>query len=150
MVRKIAGVVGGYLVMVVFVFATFLIAYVAMGTGGAFQPGSYEVTGLWVAISVGLGLIAAIIGGHICSKIAPRSRAPLALALLVLILGLALAVPALRAPDEGPAIRTGEVGNLEAMQHARQPDWMLIANPIIGFIGVLIGARWRRPQEAEA
>lgn len=38
-----------------------------------------------------------------------------------------------------------EVGNTEAMMKAQQPVAVTILNPVIGAIGVMIGARLRRP-----
>jgi hypothetical protein len=68
-----------------------------------------------------------------------------ALAGLVLVLGIIFAIPVLTAPaDEAPQARTGDVGNTEAMQNARQPDWLVILNPLLGATGVLIGARFNR------
>ena len=51
------------------------------------------------------------------------------------------------------APRTGEVGNIEAMQSARTPLVVLLLNPLIGAVGVLVGGRAlhaARAAEAEA
>jgi hypothetical protein len=113
-----------------------------LGAEGAFLPGSYEVSATWLVISFVLGLIAAVLGGYVCASIAKNSRAPIILAGIVLVLGLLLAIPVLTTPGEaGLQARDGNVGNLEAMQKARQPGWVAIVNPIVGAIGVMIGAR---------
>ena len=61
--RAILSVIAGYLAMFLFVFVSFSAAYLTMGTEGAFQPGSYEVSGLWLAVSFVLSLGAAVGGG---------------------------------------------------------------------------------------
>lgn len=140
--RLIGSVVVGYIVMFVVVFVTFSAAYLGLGTERSFQPGSYEVSMLWNVLSIVLGFIAAVIGGMVCIRIAKDPRGPKWLAGLVLVLGIALAVPTLRqAPPSEP--RTAEVPNLEAMGKARQPPWVALLNPVIGVIGVLVGGRQR-------
>lgn len=146
MVRNIGGVILGYIVMALLIFLTFSAAYLLMGAGGAFKPETYEVSGFWIAVSFVLGLIAAVVGGYVCSSVARGSRAPLALAVLVLVLGLLAAIPELRAINDGGlrAVRTGEVSNMEAMQNAVQPVWVVLLSPFVSAAGVLIGARLRR------
>ena len=145
MARAIGGVVVGYLVMFVFVFASFSIAYLALGANLAFQPGSYHVSMLWIAVMVVLNFVAAFLGGLVCSLIAKNPRASMSLAAVVLVLGLVMAIPVLTgAIGEPPATRDASVGNLEAMQHARQPAWSSVASPLIGVVGVLIGGRRQR------
>jgi hypothetical protein len=70
MLRAAGSVVVGYLVMFVVVFATFTVAYLAMGTEGAFRPGTYDVTALWLIVSLLLSFVAATVGGLVCATIA--------------------------------------------------------------------------------
>lgn len=140
MLRAIGAVVLGYIVMVVVVFATFTGAYFAMGADGAFKPGSYDVSGLWLVASFVLGIVAAVAGGFVAAAIARGGKAPMVLAGIVLVLGLLSAIPVLMS-DEPPAVREGTVGNIEAMQNARQPGWVALLNPFVGALGVVIGAR---------
>lgn len=142
--RLIGAIALGYVVMFVFVFVTFTVAYIAMGTEGAFQPESYDVSGLWIAASIGLGLVAAVIGGFVAAVVARSPKGPRYLAAFVLIIGLAMAVPALTESESAPEIRTGDVGNMEAMQGAHQPTWMVILNPFLGAFGALIGGRLKK------
>ncbi len=144
MLRTIGGVLGGYVTMVMLVFITFTIAYLAMGAEGAFKPGSYEVTTLWLVVSIALGLIAAAVGGVVCLAIAKNHKAVLALAGLVLALGLLSAIPVMMNPTPTEVkIRDGAVGNMEAMMNAKQPTWIALLNPLIGVAGVMIGGRYR-------
>jgi hypothetical protein len=147
MLRLILAVIAGYLVMAVLVFATFTGAYLAMGTEGAFRPGSFDVSALWIAVSVALSLAAAIAGGWLCAFVGRRRGAAIALAAVVVVLGLAVA--ALEFTHSGervPAARSGDIGNLEAMQMAHQPPWLTLLNPFLGAAGVLLGARFRKAE----
>lgn len=140
MLRAIAGVIVGYIVMFVVVFVAFTAAYLAMGADRAFRPDSYDVSMLWIALSVIVSLVAAIAGGMTCAAIAePGSKAPTALAAVVLVLGLLSAVPVLL-DDSEPVARTGTVSNMDAMMQAKTPVWSAITTPILGVVGVMIGA----------
>lgn len=143
--RIIGGVIVGYVVMAAFVFLTFTLAYFGMGADGAFEEGTFEVSTLWIITSIILGFIAAILGGIVCIMIGKTEKAAKVLALVVLIVGIVLAIPAFT-KTEAPAPRTEteEVGNFTAMQSGHQPPWMTILNPIIGAVGVMVGARMRR------
>jgi hypothetical protein len=142
MLRSIVGVVIGYLAIVAIVFVTFSIAYLSMGTGRAFQPGTYDVSLLWVAVSLILGFVAAMVGGVVCKAISGRSGSCKALAGLVVVLGFLMAIPAVTAakPASQP-VRAATVSNLEAMRQAQQPAWLALVNPILGAAGVLVGGR---------
>lgn len=146
MLRNIGGVIVGYILMGLTVFLTFSAAYLLMGTGGAFKPETYEVSNLWLVTSFVLSLVAAVLGGYACAAVARGGRAPLALAVLVIVLGVLAAVPALRAANAGRdrLTRPAEVSNMEAMQNAVQPGWVALLNPFIGAAGVLLGASLRR------
>jgi uncharacterized membrane protein YeaQ/YmgE (transglycosylase-associated protein family) len=126
------------------VFATFTAAYAFLGQEGAFRPGSYQVSGTWILLSCVLGFVAAAVGGLVCNEIAPGNRAPAALGLVVLVLGLLLAIPMVIASGDPVPERQGVVGNLEAMNSAREPAWIALLNPVLGAVGVLVGSRLLR------
>lgn len=149
MLRAILSVIAGYAAMFLTVFLSFSAAYLAMGTERAFQAESYEVSGLWIVISFGLGLVAAGLGGWLRARTSRGGKAPLVLAGVVLGLGLLMVFPALKANQEPSPPRTADVGNLEAMSKARQPTWIVITNPLLGCAGVLVGARLRRDKSAQ-
>lgn len=142
--RAILAVVVGYLTMFVLVFVTFSAAYLGMGPDRAFQPGTYEISGLWAAVSIVLGFLAALAGGFVCTAIGRRRMPPRALTALVLGLGLAMGIPAaIAAQSAETKDRPAEVSNLDAMKDARQPGWIALLNPLIGAAGVMAGARLR-------
>jgi len=149
MLRKIIGVVAGYIAMAVLIFILFTTLYLILGAEGAFQPGNYQASTTWLVLSTILGLIAAVIGGLVCVMIAKDHKAAIWLAGLVLVLGIILAIPSLNVPDEEMnKVREGNVDNIEAMQNAKQPPIALILNPIIGAIGVIAGSRLKKNKPA--
>lgn len=138
--RIVGSVIVGYNVVVAVFFATFSAAFLMMGSDRAFQPGSYEVSGLWIGVSLVLGFIAALAGGRVSAAVARGPKGPRVLAIVVLLLGLLFAIPVLSSsPKTEP--RTGDVPNLEAMAKFIQPRWIALAKPIIGAVGVTLGGR---------
>ncbi len=145
MVRNILGVVLGYVAMFAFVFISFTVLYLILGADGSFESGTYEVSIVWVIISFILGLAAAVLGGYLCVLFSKNNKAVLVLAALVLIFGIAMAVPALgESADDVYEMRKNDVSNMEAMQNAKQPAYMLILNPIIGALGVFAGSKLKK------
>ena len=142
MIRSIAGVVLGYIAMFVLVFALFSAAYLLLGAERAFLPGSYQVSPLWIALSIAVHLVAPLAGGYVAAAVSRGTRAALVLACLVLVLGVLFGIVALGHPDPGP--RPGAVDNFTAMQNVRYPLWLMIVNPVVAAFGVLVGSRIRR------
>ena len=70
---------------------------------------------------------------------------PIALCVLIVVLGAVSAMAALaqRNTEEQPPPRTADITMVDAMTNARPPMLSLIGNPIVGVIGVLIGAKLR-------
>lgn len=143
MLRILASVVVGYLVLFLCVFALLTGAFFAMGTDRAFEPGSYQVTVTWILVSFVLSFAAAVVGGLVSKAIARTPTGPKALAGLVLVLGLALAAMVAMAPSP-PMDRPGDLSNLEAMQQAQQPVWVAVLNSFLGAAGVLLGGRLKK------
>ena len=146
--RAIVSVVVGYVAMFAALFLAFSGLYLILGQELSFQPSSYEPSMLWTAVSFALGILAAVLGGYVCARIARTATPPKVLAGVVLVIGLVSAVPVLMAAATPAEARTGEVGNLDAMMKAKQPAWVAVANPFVGLAGVLLGARLRRPTAA--
>jgi hypothetical protein len=145
MLRATGAVVAGYAVMFLCVFLTFSGLYLTLGPDGAFKPGTYDVSVLWLVVSTVLSIFAALAGGFVCAMLSRGGKAPWALALFVLILGLLMAIPEVNAPRSHEA-RTGDVPNLEAMTKAKSPVWVALLNPLIGAAGALAGAGLRRSE----
>lgn len=142
MLRQILGAIVGYIATFIVIFVTFSGAYLAMGTNTAFVPGKYDVSVTWIAISIVLGFIAAVVGGYVASLIG-GSGAVKIMAGIVIVLGIVTVIMVWMSPIP-PDTRPADVSNLEAMSKARTPIWLAILNPIIGIIGVMVGGRLRK------
>ena len=148
MVRNVMSVIAGYLSIAFFVFISFTLLYIVIGTEGAFQSASYQVSDMWLIFSLLLSIVAALLGGYVCILISKNQQAALVLAGIVLVVGLAMAIPVLTTPDtESIMERSGEVSSMDAMSMARQPAWITLINPVIGGIGVFLGARLKRKKD---
>jgi hypothetical protein len=145
MVRSVLGVIVGYIVMFILQVASFMTIYTLMGADWSFKPASYQASTQWTVMQFGVILVTTIIAGLVCAAIAKGGKAPLVLAALVLVLGLALAFAstALR-PADTHEVRTGNVPNMEAMNKARHPSWVVFLGPVIGAVGILIGGKLKR------
>lgn len=142
MARTIGGVVVGYIVMALMVFVVFSLAYLILGADGAFQPGSYAPSWMWILLSFVLSFLAAWVGGRVAMAIGRTPNAVISLAVVVIVLGAVFAIPVVRRTG-GPAPRTGTVGNMEAMQQAHMPVWVALLTPLVGAAGVIVGGRRR-------
>src|SRR3977135_215843 len=122
MLRSALGVIAGYIVMFILQVIAFMTIYTLMGADWSFKPASYEASTAWTAMQFGVILITTIIAGLICAAIARGGKAPLVLAVVVLVLGLALAFAstALR-PADTHEIRAGNVPNMEEMRNDSHP-----------------------------
>ncbi len=139
--RAIAAVVSGYVTMFAFVFISLSIAYLVMGPERSFLPGSYAVSTNWALVSLVLSFVAALCGGWVCGKVATTRKPVVILASIVVVLGLAMAIPTLQAPDPSTLVRSGDVGNFEAFSKVRSPAWVSVLTPLLGAVGVLLGGR---------
>ena len=137
-------VIGAYTAMVVFVMVAFTIAYKRVGPAGVFRPGTYDVTTTWNVTSLVLGLIGAVLGGWVCLLIDDQPWAGRWLMILIGVLGM-VDVAATVKKSRVPSPERGEdVDNRTAMQHARKPTWVAVANIVVGVIGVAIAVYWPR------
>ena len=148
MLRTIGAVVVSYIALFIIVFVLFTCIYLALGASGAFRAGTYEVSPLWLVITIVVSLASAIAGGFIAAWIGKSKTAVYGLAGLVFVLGILSAIPALK-DTTPPETRTADVGNMEAMMHAREPVWIALLNPVLGVVGVVIGGGLKKPSAAE-
>jgi hypothetical protein len=145
MARAIIGVIAGYIIMFILNFLGFVTLYAAIGPDQAFQPGLYLASNKWIAISFVIIFITGTIAGLICAAIAKGGKAPLGLAIVVIVLGLLFAIPAMmKAQANAKLVRAGNVPQMEAAQKAYWPTWTPFTFPLISAIGVLVGGRLKR------
>lgn len=142
MLRSIAAVIVCYIIMFVFIFVAFASLVFSLGIDGLLKPGSFQ-GGLLITIAApSITIIAGLIGGWLCAKIAGGggrgSKPVIALAVVTLVVGAVSAAVTLQKPypaDPRPADMTLE----QFMAVGREPTWVAVSNPIIGAIAVLIG-----------
>jgi len=149
--RSIGGAIAGYVVMFLVVFLLMSLAWMLLGASGSFQPGSWEVSRAWVAVTFVVGLLAAVAGGWACALIAKDPRGPKILIGLTIVLGVLFAIPVLTASAEAIAAlgpRPDDVTMADAMTKAQQPAWLALVNPLLGAVGVWLGARLNPPPKA--
>jgi len=63
---------------------------------------------------------------------------------LVVVLGLLMTIPMLTADASALGPRPDVVSMMDAMNKARPPLWLVIANPILGAVFALAGGKLRR------
>jgi hypothetical protein len=149
--RILGGVVLGYLAMVLWVMATFTALWLVLGQEAAFRPGTSQVTGAWLAGSLPLAFLGAVLGGWAAFRIG-RERGRGAVAWLigvVLVVGLVSAVTTMGAEPAGPP--PAGLGPFEAASQAVQPLWYAWLMPFVGAAGVWLGGRrWGSPPQRPA
>jgi hypothetical protein len=142
MLRSILGVIVGYAVLSLFFFAIFTGAYFVLGVERIFQPDSYEVSTLWLVLSAAISLCGSILGGYVCAAISRNRRTCEVFAAIVLIVLVIFCIPKIRDPN--PHVRAGDVSYMDSMRLTQMPIWMHVLNPVLGAVGVLLGARMKK------
>lgn len=142
MLRSVLGMIVGYAVISLFFFATFTGVYFALGVERIFQSDSYEVSTLWLVLSAAISLCGSILGGYFCAAISRNKRTCELFAAVVLIVLILFCIPKMRDPT--PHVRAGEVSSMDAMRLTQMPMWMHVLNPVLGAVGVLLGARMKK------
>ena len=144
MIRSTLGVIVGYAALSLFFFAVFSCAYFTLGVERIFQSDSYEVSTLWLVLSAAISLCGSILGGYFCAAISRNKRTCELFAALVLIILVLFCLPKMRDPN--PHVRAGDVSFVDAMRLTQMPFWMHVLNPVLGAVGVLLGARMKKAQ----
>jgi hypothetical protein len=145
MVRSVIAVIAGYVLMIILQVAAFMTIYTVMGADWSFKPRAYQASTRWTLMQFAVVLVTAAIAGFVCAMISRSGKAPLALAGLVLLLGLALAAgKVMTQPADTHEVRFGPVSNMEAMKKARHPAWVIFLGPFIGAVGVVIGGKLKK------
>ena len=141
MIRPILAVVVSYVVIAVLVTLFCLAGFAALGVDRLFQTDSYEVSTLWLGISLAISAVSAVLGGYVCAVIGGSMRACKALALAVFAFGILFCLPKMR---EDTNWRAGDVPTLQVMSLAQLPMWMYVVTPVLGAVCVLVGANLKR------
>ena len=138
MLRNILAAIVGYIAIVAVLFALSSLLWLMLGPSGAFQPGTWEVSGGWVLWSVVIGFVGAYIGGRVCARVATDAKGATILIAMMIVLGV---VSALIPVEMAAGPRPDDVSMMEATMSASQPAWLPWLNPLIGVVGVWLGSR---------
>lgn len=145
MARSIIGVIVGYVVMIILQVAAFMTLYAVMGTNWSFKPHSYQASTRWTLAQFLIIALTAAVAAVVCAVIAKGGRAPLVLAVVVLVLGLIAAVAKTTLqPVDKNKLRLGSLTQMEAMNKAWHPTWVLFLGPFVGAAGVMVGSKLKR------
>jgi len=144
MLKSILAIIVSYVVMFVIFMAIFTGLYFALGVERVFQADSYEVSMLWIVLTLAIGFFVCMFAGYVCAAISKSWRACQVFALIVFLLALIQCFSALKRNPDAPNTRAGEVGMFDAMKLAVSPLWLHLVNPILSGAGVLVGARMKR------
>lgn len=139
--RLIGAVLLGYVTLALLIFACFTLAYMAMGADRAFRPGVYDVSTVWVVMSIVVSFLAALAGGRVARHIAGTATGPRVLAAVVVVLGVVMTLATMGGATEAAGARPDGVGAMDAMQVAQTPFWVMLLNPFIGALGILLGGK---------
>jgi hypothetical protein len=144
MLKSILAIIVSYAAMFVLFMAIFFGLYFALGIERVFQADSYEVSMLWIIITLVIALLGTMFAGYLCATLSKSWRTCQVFALIVFLLALWQCFSAVRRDSEGPNVRAGDVTYFEAISHVVTPMWLHFVNPIVSGVGVLLGARMKR------
>ena len=144
MLKSILAIIVSYIAMFVVFLAIFTGLYFALGVERVFQADSYEVSMLWIVLTLAVGFLVCMFAGYLCAAISNSWRTCQVFALIVFLLALIQCFSALKRNPDAPNVRAGEVGMFDAMALAVSPFWLHLVNPLLNGAGALIGARIKR------
>ena len=98
-----------------------------------------EGTAMIVA-SIVVSLVAAVLGGVVCAKVATDNGGMWILIAAVLVIGVGIAVAGPMLADMAADV-VSETDMADAMDTDQQPTWLTWLNPLLGAVGVYLGAR---------
>jgi hypothetical protein len=142
MLKQILGAIVGYIATFICMFIAFTCFYLAMGADNAFTPGSFQVSTLWILLSLIVIFVCGAIGGFVASLIGGSGAAKI-MAGIILVLNLMVIVYVAMTgfPNEA---RTADVPNMVAMSKAQTPLWALVVQLIASVSGALVGGGLRK------
>src|SRR2546421_5473681 len=88
MLKNIVAIIVSYIAMFVLFMAIFTCLYFALGVERVFQPDSYEVSMLWIALTLVIGFVVSMFAGFLCAAISKSWRTYQIFALIVFVLAM--------------------------------------------------------------
>jgi hypothetical protein len=150
MLKSILAIIISYIAMFVIFMAIFTGLYFALGVERVFITDSYEVSMLWIVLTLVIGFLVCLFAGYLCAVISKSWRTCQVFALIVFLLALIQCFSALKRNPEMPTVRAGDVSYLDGLSLAVTPMWLHFVNPILSGVAVLLGARKARRMSPDA
>jgi hypothetical protein len=144
MLKSIIAIVVSYIAMFVFFMVVVIGCYVALGSERVFKPDSYEISALWLVLTVIVSFLASAIAGYLCAVISGSWATCRVFAFIVFLATLGFCVASLRQSQESPNVRASEVSYADGIRLGVSPMWLHFVSPVISGLGVLVGARMKR------
>src|SRR3954462_16033093 len=144
MLKSIIAIVVSYIVIFLLFSAVFIGLYVGLGVERVFQPDSYEISNLWLVLTMLGSFFAWMLGGWLCVTIGKSLRAGQVFALIVFIASAIGCLSSLNREGDGPHVRAGEVTFMEGLERTVTPRWFHFVNPVVALAGALAGTRMKR------
>jgi hypothetical protein len=141
MLRTLAGVLVGYITLAIAVIAGMLGLAAAIGRDNTLEPGRYAPSTSFCVLSLAVSFAAALLGGWVARKLGGTRTAVLILALLVAVLGGGMAAKNLSQPRAEPEPRAENEADSAKLMAMREPEWLVLTNPVLGAFGLLLGGR---------
>lgn len=142
MLKQVLGGIVGYIATFICMFIAFTCFYLGMGADRAFQPGGYEVSILWIVLSLIVVFICASIGGFVASMIGGRGGAKFLAGIILVVQLIVMAIIVTSSvPNEA---RQADVPNMVAMSKAQTPFWAVIIQTLFSITGALVGGAFRK------
>ena len=137
--RTIAAVIVGYFVMLVLIFVLFAAVWFALGADRLFVPDRYEASPAWIAQSLVVAFVAALVAGAVASRM-DGLGAVRGLAVVIIAVGILMAWPVIAGwTDWRPLERPAAIAMMDATRYARQPPMVAASLPFVGALGAWLG-----------
>jgi hypothetical protein len=142
MLKQILGAIVGYIATFTCMFVAFTCFYLGMGADNAFTPGSYQVSMLWIILSLVVIFVCGAIGGFVASLIGGSGAAKI-MAGIIFILNVSVIIYVVMTgfPNEA---RGADVPNTVAMSKAQTPVWALVVQLAVSIAGAIVGGNLRK------
>jgi hypothetical protein len=144
MLRSTLAIIVSYIVMMLLFTLAFAALFAGLGVERVFQPDSYEISTLWLVLSIVGSFFVALFAGWLCLTISRSFRAGQVFTLIVLVGSAIMCLSSLYRESGGPNVRAGEVGFFDAMERGVPPRWLHFVNPVLTAAGAFAGARMKR------
>jgi len=142
MLKQILGAIAGFIAMFICMFVAFTGSYLGMGADNAFTPGSYQVSMLWIILSLVVLFVCGLIAGYVASLVGGPGAVKI-LAGIILVLNL-IGIASVAMSGYPNEVRTGDVSNMVAMGKAQTPLWAVAIQVLLSIAGAFVGGGLRK------